>query len=292
MAAYAVSRRGGRRQMLLIGGVVALTHTAGVLVLGAVASTSSAFAPDRVLGWTGIVSALIVLAVGVNLLRLRWRGHGLLPAAGHGHGHEGHGDGHHEHDHGHEGHHHRGHDHGHDHDHAHDHAHDHGHDHGHDHHDHDHAHGHRHDHPHRRRRRERLAADPRLVVTSHRHGGVSHTHVLPAPGATVPRRELVAMGIAGGLVPSPSALVVLLAALALGRVGLGLALVVAYGVGLAVTLVGTGLLLARAEHRIRGWLGSLGPHGSALMVRALPLASAVAVSGAGLLLLVRSVASF
>jgi nickel/cobalt transporter (NicO) family protein len=277
MAAYAVGRQGGRREMLLIGGVVALTHTAGILLLATVASTSSAFAPDRTLRWTGIASALIVVAVGVNLLRLRWRGVRASHAPHTG-------------------------DHSHDHtDHAHDHPHDHHHHNDHDHHGHHHGHDHDHDdHEHRQdvaarsgwSLRRRAAEDPRFVVTSHRHGGVAHSHVLPAVGASVPRRELIAMGLAGGLVPSPSALLVLLAAVALGRVWLGLALVVAYGLGLAMTLVGTGLLLARAGGRIRSWIDARPSGGSAIAIRALPLVSAFAVSGAGLLLLIRSVRSF
>src|SRR5205823_6162900 len=60
-------------------------------------------------------------------------------------------------------------------------------------------------------------------------------------------RALAAMGFAGGLVPSPSAVVVLLGAIALGRAWLGVALVVAYGAGMALTLCGAGLLLTRAR---------------------------------------------
>jgi ABC-type nickel/cobalt efflux system permease component RcnA len=278
MAAYAVGRRGGRREMLVIGGVVALTHTTGVLVLGVLASTSSAFSPTGTLRWSGIISALIVFAVGVNLLRVRWRSPMLAEAVAAGTTQDDHDHGHGHHDHGH-------------------------HDHGHGHHDHGHGHdGHRHGHRARRpsprpwwdrlRPNPAVTADPRFVVTSHRHGGVDHTHVLPAVGASVPRRELLAMGLAGGLVPSPSALLVLIAAVALGRIGLGLGLVGAYGVGLAVTLVGTGLLLARAEHRLRSLIGSRNGPATAVAVRALPLVSAVAVTSAGVMLLVRSIGSF
>ena len=55
------------------------------------------------------------------------------------------------------------------------------------------------------------------------------------------------MGVAGGLVPSPSALLVLLGGMALGRAWWGLVLVVAYGLGLAATLCGVGLLLAHGR---------------------------------------------
>jgi ABC-type nickel/cobalt efflux system permease component RcnA len=83
------------------------------------------------------------------------------------------------------------------------HHHDHGHDHGHSH-DHDHHHGHSHEHP-------------------HDHHGHPHPH----PSGHVGRLSLVGMGIAGGLVPSPSALIVLLGAVGLGRTAFGVLLVLA-----------------------------------------------------------------
>jgi len=57
------------------------------------------------------------------------------------------------------------------------------------------------------------------------------------------------MGIAGGLVPSPSALVVLLGAIALGRTWFGVLLVIGYGVGMAATLTLVGILLVRLRDR-------------------------------------------
>ena len=62
------------------------------------------------------------------------------------------------------------------------------------------------------------------------------------------------MGIAGGLVPSPSALIVLLAAAALGRTAFGVLLVIAYGLGMAATLTAAGLLLIRLRDRLEGRL--------------------------------------
>jgi ABC-type nickel/cobalt efflux system permease component RcnA len=53
------------------------------------------------------------------------------------------------------------------------------------------------------------------------------------------------MGVAGGLVPSPSALVVLLGAVALGRTWFGVLLVLAYGIGMAGMLTAAGLLLVK-----------------------------------------------
>jgi nickel/cobalt transporter (NicO) family protein len=91
------------------------------------------------------------------------------------------------------------------------------------------------------------------ALTGHRHGHAHdhphpHHHAHPDPaGRPLGRRGLVALGLAGGLVPSPSAVVVLLGGIALGRAWLGVALVLAYGVGMAATLTGVGLLLARVR---------------------------------------------
>lgn len=85
----------------------------------------------------------------------------------------------------------------------------------------------------------------------HSHG---HSHGLGGPGQApggrrLSRAGLVGMGIAGGLVPSPSALVVLLGAIALGRTVFGVVLVLGYGIGMAATLTAAGLLLVRLRGR-------------------------------------------
>ena len=59
------------------------------------------------------------------------------------------------------------------------------------------------------------------------------------------------MGIAGGLVPSPSALIVLLSAIALGRTAFGVLLVFGYGLGMAATLTAAGLVLVRVRDRVQ-----------------------------------------
>jgi ABC-type nickel/cobalt efflux system permease component RcnA len=103
-----------------------------------------------------------------------------------------------------------------------------------------------------------------------------------APARVVLRlRSLIAMGFAGGLVPSPSALVVLLGAVALGRTWFGVLLVVGYGAGMACTLTGVGFALARwraaIDRRISGRWGSR-------LATALPLATAalIVLVGSGL----------
>ena len=85
---------------------------------------------------------------------------------------------------------------------------------------------------------------------SHSHGhGQGHTHEVPS--GRIGRPGLVGMGVAGGLVPSPSALVVLLGAVALGRTVFGVLLVLTYGIGMAATLTAAGLLAVRLSGRWR-----------------------------------------
>ena len=88
---------------------------------------------------------------------------------------------------------------------------------------------------------------------THTHGGTTHSHLPPgADDAPVTFRSLLALGISGGLLPCPSALVVLLSAIALQRVGYGLLLVVAFGVGLAGALTAVGLAFVYAGRLLGG----------------------------------------
>ncbi|HUQ57808.1 nickel/cobalt transporter [Lentzea sp.] len=84
--------------------------------------------------------------------------------------------------------------------------------------------------------------EPALVGAAHGHG---HGH-----GHGYSRASLIGMGAANGLVPSPSALVVLLGAMALGRTWFGVLLVLGYGIGMAGTLTAVGLLLVKARERV------------------------------------------
>ena len=68
-----------------------------------------------------------------------------------------------------------------------------------------------------------------------------------ADGAAVTWRSLLGLGIAGGLLPCPAALILLLTAISLNRVGLGLLLVFAFSVGLAVVLMVVGLLFIKGS---------------------------------------------
>ncbi len=190
---------------------------------------------------------------------------------------------------------------------THDHVHD-GRPHGHAH-DHDHAHATDHDDDHANER-SHSAEDAHV----HSHGGGltgwlshSHSHVEGAehghtngprprnePGAEprAGRAGLVGMGIAGGLVPSPSALVVLLGSAALGRTVFGVLLVLCYGLGMAATLTAVGLLLVRVRGRLDRFdtAGRLSA-GASRIVAALPVVTATLVLVVGIGLAVRGLLS-
>ncbi len=227
MAAYIAGRQGSIRDAVVVGATVTGTHTGGVLLLGLALTLSTSLAGESVLGWLGITSGLLVAGLGAGLLfGLVGRRGTVRPGLAHGHTHgysfdKAHG---HRHDHGHE---HRQHGHEHDHDHDHD-GHGHGHDHLADHHHHDNAEG-------------SLLTMPAVRVVN--------AEVPAPPAARASRRGLVGMGIAGGLVPSPSALVILLSAIALGRTAFGVLLVIGYGLGMAATLTAAGVLLIKIRDR-------------------------------------------
>jgi nickel/cobalt exporter len=97
---------------------------------------------------------------------------------------------------------------------------------------HSHAHAHDHDHGHHHAHSQVPASDQARQAQ----------HSLP-----ITWKNLLVLGLAGGIVPSASALVVLLSALALGRLGFGLLLILAFGFGMAVVLTTTGVMLVYAS---------------------------------------------
>jgi nickel/cobalt transporter (NicO) family protein len=195
VAGYLVGTRGRPRDAVVLGAIVTVTHTAGVFALGLVTLALSAFVvPEQLYPWLNLVSALLVLGVGLAILRRRLRSR-------------------------HAAHHHHDHDH---------------------HHDRDHGHGHEH------------------------------------------RRGLLGIGISAGIVPCPTALVVLLAAISLHRIGYGLVLIVAFSVGLAATVTAIGLVAVTAKRAF----SRLSLDGAA--VRSLPAASAVIVIAVGLVMTARA----
>ena len=93
-------------------------------------------------------------------------------------------------------------------------------------------------------------------------------------------RGLIALGVSGGPVPSPPALVLLLRALLLGRLGFGMVLIVVFSAGLAIVLTGIGLLMIYARKLLERY-----PFG-ARVPRLLPVVSTsiITLVGAGIAL--------
>src|ERR1700730_13546510 len=109
----------------------------------------------------------------------------------------------------------------------------------------------------------------------HHHQDHHHEHDLS-------RRGLLAVGISGGILPCPSSLVVLLAAISLHRVAFGLVLIVAFSAGLALSITGIGLLAVLAK-RVFARASFDG-----LLIRALPAVSALVILVAGVAMTARS----
>ena len=182
VAGYLVGTKGRPLDAVLLGGIVTVTHTIGVFVLGFVTLLLSQFiVPEALYPWLTLASGVLVIAVGASVLvgRFRRRGH----------------------------------------------------------HHHHHLHGHDHHHD---------------------------------------RRGLLGVGVAAGLLPCPSALVVLLSAIALHRVGFGLALILAFSLGLAATITSIGLVAVLAKRAF----SRLSLNGR--VVRLLPAASALVILAVGI----------
>jgi len=99
----------------------------------------------------------------------------------------------------------------------------------------------------------------------HHHGHEHHHH---QHGRQVSLRELLTLGISGGIVPCPAALVVLLSAVSLQRIGFGLLLIVAFSVGLAAVLIAVGMLIVYARQFMSRFQGE-----GRMVTRWLPLTS-------------------
>jgi len=209
VAAYLVGSRGTLKHAGLLGLVVTFTHTFTVFLLGlGVLFFQQYVVPEKIVPVLGMLSGLSIVLVGLSLLYKRAKA--LMETTQR-----------HEHRHApsvrtselamaYAGNHNHSHDHGHHHDHY------------HDHHDHDHGNG--------------------LV---HSHGGSTHSHMIE--GAITPG-SLIALGIGGGMVPCPSALILMLSAIALGRPGFGLLLLIGFSAGLSMVLIGIGALALYARH--------------------------------------------
>ena len=129
----------------------------------------------------------------------------------------------------------------------------------------------------------RYAGDARGNTDHHAHA--DHHHHDPGAG-DVSLRTLFALGITGGIVPCPAALVVLLSAISLNRVAFGLLLIVAFSVGLAAVLIAIGLLIVYARRLMTRFHGE-----GAILTRWLPLTSSVVMTVLGAAIVVQSLRS-
>jgi nickel/cobalt transporter (NicO) family protein len=197
VAAYVLGAGGSARAAIQIGLWVAISHTAGVFVLGAVTLLASRFLlPERLIAWLSLGSGLVVTGLGIFLL-LRLA---LRRTTGSGASH-----------------------------------------------DHPHDHEHPHDHPH----------GHAPAAGRHAHGAHGHDHA--APTGELSWRAAIALGFAGGAVPSASALIVLLVAISADRLLLGIGLIACFGIGMAVVLGGLALVVARVRSAAAGssrWMSS------------------------------------
>jgi nickel/cobalt transporter (NicO) family protein len=233
LAAYFIGERGTPMQAALLGGVVTLTHTSGVFLLGFVTLVASHYiVPERLYPWLSMLSGIMLVGIGGSLFLCR------LNVLRTGRGHR------------------RGHDHG-------------------------------HSHPH----------EP-----GHDHGyihvpGLGHDHRLPASG---PLRagDLITLGVTGGILPCPSAVVVMLAAISVGQIALGLLMITAFSLGLAGVLTTGGLLMVYG----RAFMTRLLEHPAAdpprpgwrslaRLLQRLPVCSAAALALLGLLIIVQAVSA-
>jgi ABC-type nickel/cobalt efflux system permease component RcnA len=147
------------------------------------------------------------------------------------------------------------------------------------------AHTHTHGHTH--------AHGPTHAPSHSRHDAPAHHHHSEADevhghhdreaGKTVSFRALLTLGVTGGMVPCPAALVVLLSAITLRRVGFGMLLIVAFSVGLAAVLIAIGLLMVYAQRFMVRFQGD-----GWLLTRWLPLASAALITLSGMILVVQA----
>jgi len=112
------------------------------------------------------------------------------------------------------------------------------------------------------------------------------TPTTPAPARSVSMAQLFTLGITGGIIPCPAALIVLLSAFALHRIGLGFFLIVAFSVGLAAVLISFGMAMVYAR-RFMSRLQVDGP----LTKRWLPVASSAFITVLGLILTVQSLST-
>src|SRR6185369_10138996 len=219
-AAYIVGARGKPIDAVILGIFVTLSHVSGIVLIGVLASLGSAWLqPQRIEAYLAVVVGSLVIVLGLWML---WAQRDLVALAM-GEAYQP-GDAARRTD---------------------AHARDQGHDHAH--HDHPHSHGHAH------------GDGRREPVVWHSHGfGKVHAHRLDVMAENRPKLPvLLALGVAGGLLPDPAALALLLGALSSGKVMLGVITVLVFSLGFAATLVVVGIVAAKVGEKVLDWLDSI-----------------------------------
>jgi nickel/cobalt transporter (NicO) family protein len=242
-AAYIVGARGKPIDAVILGIFVTLSHTSGIVLVGVLASVGSTWLhPQRIEAYLAVAVGLLVIVLGLWML---WAQRDLVALAMGEAREPGEGAGRADAR-------------------AHDHAHDHSHDHAHGH-DHSHDHGH---------------GEP---VVWHSHGfGKVHAHRLDVVAENRPKLPmLLVLGVAGGLLPDPAALALLLGALSGGKIMLGLITVLVFSLGFAATLVVVGIVAAKVGEKVLDWLASI------WIVR-LQIATSLLIIGMGVVLTIRA----
>jgi nickel/cobalt exporter len=241
-AAYIVGARGKPIDAVILGIFVTLSHTSGIVLVGVLASLGSTWLRPQ--HKESYLAVTVGILVIVLGLWMLWAQRDLVALAMGEAGEPGDGASRAD-------------------AHARDHAHD---------QPHDHPHGHEHDHGH---------GEP---VVWHSHGfGKVHAHRLDLVAENRPKLPmLLALGIAGGLLPDPAALALLLGALSSGKVLLGLVTVVVFSLGFAATLVVVGIVAAKIGEKVLDWLANI------WMIR-LQIATSLLIVGMGVVLTIRAV---
>ncbi len=245
VAAYLVGSRGTIYHAVFLGIVVTLTHVSSVFLIGLVTLYLSEYiVPDKLYPIIEGASGLLIMGIGISLFLRRYGAYQRIKYAesmgiridDHAH---------HHHDHPHDHHHDHAEVHSHNHEHPHTHhRHDHESDHSHPHHHHDHESDHSHPHEHSHHDHEHEHPHSHGGWMDHEHGPGTHTHEIPADATF---KDLLLLGITGGIVPCPSAIVVLLVAIAMRRILFGMAMIVFFSIGLAAVLITIGILMVTAK---------------------------------------------
>jgi high-affinity nickel-transport protein len=244
VAAYLVGSRGRTRHAVGLGLLVTAAHTAGVYALGAVVLYASKYViPERIYPWLSISSGMVIAVLAGYLLLRAWTGVEVEP---------------------------------------------------------EHEEGVLHTHWYSKKRSGGVSGGQTQVPFGKDKQSERKSPGAPcldfetwerySPGApsfaiapvaaekkTVPLKQLLLLGITGGIIPCPAALVVLLSAVSLHRVGLGLFLIVAFSAGLAAVLIAIGITMVKARSLLSRWKTD-----SPVLKKWLPMGSATAMLIAGL----------